>query len=151
MAKVYYERHSLANALGTSLNTDGWQIGQVREGFQSEEDIQPPMVAVHFLPSKYMETQLGRSIVTDKSFERRIQVDCYMETEPRAMTIGDSVMDFLDGMFISIVDPAGTIVGNLWVPDSETILTEIIPPRATEVRINRWRSTTQATLEADYS
>lgn len=150
MARVYYERHSLANALGTALNTAGWTVGQVREGFQSELEIKPPMVAVHFLPSRYLELQMGRSIVADKNWERRIQVDCYMETEPRAMTIGDDVADFLDQMFIQIVDPTGAIIGKLYVANSETIVIEVIPPRATDVRIDRWRSTTQATLQADY-
>lgn len=42
------------------------------------------------------------------------------------------------------------MIGSLYVDDSETILTEVISPKATEVRVNRWRSTTQATLRADY-
>lgn len=150
MVRVYYERHSLANALGTLLNSKGWAIGQVREGFQSEDDIVPPMVSVYFLPSRYLELQMGRSIINNKNFERRVQIDCYMETEPRAMTIGDDVADFFDEMFIQIVDPAGAIKGNLYVPNSETISTEIISPRMTELKVDRWRSTTYASLEADY-
>lgn len=105
MAKVFYERHALANALGASLT--GWNVGEIKKGFQHEEDIVTPMASVHFLPSSYVELQLGRSVSADKSFVRRIQVDCYMETEARAMGIGEDVMDFLDEMFISVTDPGG--------------------------------------------
>jgi hypothetical protein len=150
MAKVYYERHALAAALGTSLNATGWGIGQVREGFQSQEEIEPPMVSVYFLPSRYLEIQMGRSITQDKSFERRIQIDCYMETEPRAMTIADDVADFIDEMFINITDPEGTIIGHLYCPNSESILIETINPKATELKLLRWRSVIQATLQSNY-
>lgn len=155
-AKKYFERHSLATALGTYLNStalnnpNGWNIGQVREGFQSQEPIEPPTVAVHFLPSKYIELQLGRSITTDKTFERRVQIDCYMETEPRAMSITDDVAEFLDSLFIAITDPSGAILGHLYVPDSETIITDTLSPRINDPVTLRWRGVVQATLEADY-
>jgi hypothetical protein len=149
-AKKYFERRSLANALGTSLNTTGWTIGQVQEGFQSEFPIQPPLVALRFLPSKYIELQLGRSITTDKIFERRIQIDCYMETEPRAMSITDDIAEFLDALFISITDPSGAILGHLYVPDSETIVTDTLSPRISEPISLRWRGIVQATLQAEY-
>jgi len=152
VARRYYERRSLASALGTYLNglTTGWNIGQVREGFQSEQPIQPPLVAVHFLPSRYIELQLGRSITTDKTFERRVQIDCYMETEPRAMAICDDVMEFLDQMFIPITDPSGTNIGNLLVPDSETIISDMMTPRMSDPVSIRWRGIVVASLEADY-
>lgn len=150
VAKKYFERHSLASALGTSLNNTGWAIGQVREGYQSQEPLDPPVVAVHFLPSNYIELQLGRSVTTDKIFERRIQIDCYMETEPRAMSIADDAAEFLDSMFINIVNPSGAILGQLYVPDSETIITDTLAPRTTDPTIIKWRGIVQATLEADY-
>lgn len=149
-AKRYFERHSLASALGDSLNISGWNIGQVREGFQSELPIKPPMVAIQFLPSNYIELQLGRSIVTDKIFERRIQIDCYMETEPRAMTISDDVAEFLDALYINITNPSGTILGQMYVPDSETIITDTQSPKISDPTTLRWRGIIQATLEADY-
>lgn len=149
-AKKYFERRSLASALGTSLNSTGWNIGQVREGFQSELPIQPPLVSVYFLPSNYIELQLGRSINSEKSFERRIQIDCYMETEPRAMTISDDVAEFLDSMFISITDPSGAVLGSLYVPDSTSIITDTLTPRMSDPVSLRWRGIIQATLQADY-
>lgn len=149
-AKKYFERRSLASALGTYLNGASWGIGQVREGFQSELPIQPPLVAVHFLPSNYIELQLGRSTTGEKSYSRRIQIDCYMETEPRAMTITDDVADFLDSMFIAITDPSGTVLGSLYVPDSETIITDLMTPRMSDPVSIRWRGIVVATLESDY-
>lgn len=149
MAKRYYERHSLASALGTSLDTV-WDTGIVREGYQSAEDIQPPLVAIVFLPSTYLELQMGRSITTDKSFMRRIQIDCYMETEPRAMSIGDDIMEFLDAMYVPITHPDGSILGHIYVPDSESIQADTLQPRVGEPRVVRWREVISATLQADY-
>lgn len=149
-AKKYFERRSLASALGTYLNAAQWNIGQVREGFQSELPIQPPLVAVYFLPSQYLELQLGRSITTEKSFERRIQIDCYMETEPRAMTIADDVAEFLDEMSVPITDPNGTVLGITYVPDSTTIITDLMTPRMSDPLSIRWRGIIIASLQSDY-
>lgn len=150
IARRYFERRSLASALGTYLNGLNWGIGQVREGFQSELPIQPPLVSIHFLPSKYIELQLGRSITTEKSFERRIQIDCYMETEPRAMAIADDVAEFLDEMFIQITDPSGTVLGNFYCPDSQSIITDLMTPRMSDPTSIRWRGIIIAALESDY-
>jgi hypothetical protein len=149
-AKKYFERRSIASALGTYLNGLSWNIGQIREGFQSELPIQPPMVALHFLPSRYIELQLGRSITTEKSFERRIQIDCYMETEPRAMSIADDVAEFLDELFISITDPSGAILGTIYVPDSTSIITDLMTPRMSEPTSIRWRGIVIAEVQSDY-
>ena len=150
IARRYFERHAIAEALGTQLNATGWAIGQVREGFQFEDSIAPPMAAVHFLPSTYLELQLGRKTQTEKSFVRRVQVDCYMETESRADTIADEVADFFDEFFINIKNPAGDSLGNLYCADSETITLDVIPPIFKEAKVKRWRAVVQATLQADY-
>lgn len=148
MAKRYFERHSLATALGTSLSA--WSVAPIKEGYQGQDDIQPPMVSIVFLPSNYLELQLGRSVTSEKTFTRRVQIDCYMETEARAMTIGDDIMEFLDQMYINIVNPSGTILGHLYVPNSESITADTLHPRVAEPRVVRWREVVTATLEADY-
>lgn len=150
IARRYYERHAIAEALGTQLNTTGWNVGQVKEGFQSEQAIESPAVAIHFLPSTYTEVQMGRKINTEKSFTRRVQVDCYMETEPKADTIADEVGDFFDEFFINIKDPDGNNLGNLYCVDSESITLDVVPPIFKEARNKRWRAVVQATLQADY-
>lgn len=150
MAKKYFERRSVALALEDWLTDAGWNTGKVEEGFQSEETIRVPMVSIYFLPSRYVEKQLGRSTTTEKSFTRRVQVDCYMESEPRADAISDDVGEFFDQMFINITDPSGSILGNIYCPDSETILLDTIPPVMSEVKVKRWRSVIQATLESNY-
>lgn len=150
MTKKYFERRSLASALGTSLNGLNWSIGQVREGFQSELPIAPPVVALHFLPSNYIELQMGRSVTGEKSFNRRIQVDCYMESEPRAMSISDDVAEFLDSMYVAIADPSGTVLGHIYCPDSTTIITDMMTPRMSDPLSIRWRGIIVATLESDY-
>lgn len=152
-AKVYYERHSLATAITPYLVAKGWTGGElpaVREGFQSEQDIKIPMVAVTFLPRRYIEAQLGRSVTSEKSYLRRIQLDMYMSSEPKAIAIVDDLMDFLDEMFIVITDPNSIALGNLYCNNSETILGDNIPPVMTQPRVNRWRGVITASLRSDY-
>lgn len=149
-AKVYYERHSLATALIPYLTGKGWTLPPAREGFQSEENIVLPMVAVTFLTRRYIEAQLGRSITTEKSYNRQIQIDAYAESEPKAMAIVDDIMDFLDEMFIVIIDPNNVSLGNLYCRDSETINGENPPPLMANARVLRWRGIVTATLRSDY-
>jgi len=150
IARRYYERRALADALGTQLNATGWGVGQIRQGYQTEEDITVPLVSLFFLPSKYIEMQMGRKLDTEKSFSRRLQIDCYMETEPRADMIGDEVADFLDEFFINIKDPNGNVLGVLYTEDSETISAETLPPLYRDAKVKRWRCVVMATLRADY-
>lgn len=150
IARRYYESVALANALEAYLTTAGQNLGTVRRGFQSEESIAVPMVAVHFLPSGYIELQLGRSITTDKSFERRVQVDLYLETEQRADALCDVVADFFDELYINVTDVNGDIIAHLYCPDSETISMSTTPPIFKQAKILRWRGVVQATLQADY-
>lgn len=151
MAKRFFEQYSLATNLQIYLNsTLSWSIGEVQRGFQVEFTVRPPLVAIHFLPSKYIELQLGRSPNTDKSFERRIQIDCYMEDEPRATAIADDVGEFLDELFIEIKNPADATLGYLSVPDSESIILDVLNPRMSDPTSIRWRGIVQATLQADY-
>lgn len=150
VARRFYEREAVANALGTTLNTLGWNIGQVRKGYQSELDIEPPAVAIFFLPSSYVETQLGRGKTTNKTFYRRVQVDCYMETEARADTIADDAGDFFDEFFVEVKDPSGIVLGTIYCPDSETITLDSLPVSFQDVEIKRWRGIVTASLQADY-
>jgi len=150
VARRFYERQAVADALGTRLNTLTWNIGQVRKGFQTELDIVPPVVAIHFLPSGYLEKQLGRGLTGDKVFERSVQVDCYMETEARAETIADDVGDFMDEFFAQIKDPEGNILGNIYCSDSQTIVLDTMPPLFKDAEIKRWRGIVTAVLQADY-
>jgi hypothetical protein len=150
VARRFYERQAVANALGTTLNTLGWNIGQVKKGYQPESDLEPPVVTLFFLPSSYVETQLGRGKTANKSFYRRVQVDCYMETEPRADTISDDVGDFFDEFFVEIKDPAGAVIGTIYCPDSETITLDSLPASFKDVEIKRWRGIVTASLQADY-
>jgi hypothetical protein len=151
MANELAERHSLAGAVGPELVGKGWAIGTIKEGFKPETTITLPTVTLYFLPSSYVETQMGRSTSSEKSFLRRIQFDAYMESEDRAIAIRDDIADYLDGMFINIVDPLNSnTLGLLHIPDSETIRMDTLPPNLTEPKIKRWRGIVQATMQADY-
>lgn len=150
VARKHYERYAVAEALNIKLTSLGWSVGEIRKGFQPEDDITPPTVAVRFLPSAYIETQLGRNYTTEKSFARRVQIDCYMETEARADTIADDVADFIDEMFLEIKDPAGNTLGNIYCPNSEGIIIDTLPPLYRDAEIKRWRGIVTAELRSDY-
>lgn len=150
MTNELAERHSLAAAVKTSLLSVGWSIDYIREGFKGEGTIIPPMVSLYFLPSNYVEFQMGHQ-TSERTFARRVQFDAYMETEDRAIAIRDAIGDILDTLFINITDPLNSnILGTLHVPDSETIRLDTMPPLLTDPKIKRWRGIVQATVQADY-
>lgn len=149
--RQYYERRSVKDYLEVAIQpSGGWTGITFRDGFSSEEEIIPPLVSVTVLPSRFLELQMGRSIGTNKSFTRIFQVDCYMETEPRAMTMADDVADAIDQMHINITDPGGTNLGVIYCPDTEGIIITSIKPTMSDPRVKRWRSVIQAPLEAHY-
>ena len=151
MANELAERHTLAAAMKTYLQARGWNIDGVYEGFKVEQTIEVPTVSLYFLPSRYYELQMGREGTSEKSFNRRIQFDTYMESEDRSIAIRDDIADYLDSAFLNIVDPLNSnVLGTLQCPDSETIRLDTLPPNLTEPKIKRWRSVVQATLLAHY-
>jgi hypothetical protein len=150
MARQFYELHSLQESLKTSLTTIGWNLTDVRGGYQSQQDIAAGVVGVFYLPTRYIETQLGRSTSTGQSFERRVQFDAYMETEARASAIADDIMDYVDEFFIVVHKPDATPIANLYCANSETIESDVLTPRFSDVEVKNWRAVITATLRADY-
>lgn len=150
MTNELAERHSLAAAVLTPLNAAGWNIDYIREGFKGEGIILPPTVSLFFLPSNFHEKELGH-LTSQRSLIRRIQFDVYMETEDRAIAIRDAIGDILDGIYINIVDPLNSnVIGTLYVPDSETIRLDTMPPILTDPKVKRWRGIVQAAIQTDY-
>ncbi len=146
--KQYFERHSLAVGLQTYLVSGGWtDITKVEEGFQTGTEVYVPMVSVYFRPSNGKEPEMGRSSL---SWTRQIQIDCYMESEKRAMAIVDDIVDYLDLETITITKPDASVLGIMFVPDSEAMITNTLPPLYTDPSIKRWRGIVQAPLEVHY-
>ena len=149
-AKTYYERRSFRTALKTYLESQGWPTDiTYREGFQSDATIEVPTVAVHFLP--YRKHTLQMAPVGENTYRRIIQVDAYMESEPRAMALADDVMDFMDLIPINIVNESSASLGTLICYDTDTISSETMPPILTNPKVDRWRSVTRGTFEAHYA
>jgi hypothetical protein len=149
VAKQYFEKYALGLALQERLDPT-FNVGEIRRGFQSNSDIQPPIVSVYYFPTHYLETQMGRSLTTDKSYERHIQIDAYMETEARAESIADEIMDFLDETNVIVKNAAGDQIADLYCSDSTTILAQTLPPVMGQGKVLRWRASIQAVLRADY-
>lgn len=151
--KVFFERHCLAVELQSYLSNAGWtDITKVEEGFQTNATISVPMVSVYFLPSRGKELQMGRSTdQVNKTYSRDIQIDCYMETEGRALAIVDDIADFIDLTTIVIKKPDNTILGSLYNTDIESITTNTLPPLYLDPSIKRWRGIVQASMEAFYN
>ena len=152
MAKKYYERHSLALALQPYLVGQGWTgITEIFEGWPTDNDIAVPMVSLYFLPSRQTELQMGRSTTSQKSYLRAIQFYAYMETEDRADSIIEDIADFLDQETIAVVAPDTSVLGSMFVENSETITTNSLPPNLVQSKVIRWRGICQAQLGVYYN
>jgi hypothetical protein len=154
MPRRRYEKYALASALTTYLRGKGWKdldgndIAAVRIGFQSDVPISVPLVSVYFLPSSFDELEIGR---TDPYFTRRVQVDAYMEDEPRAESIGDDIGDFFDLETVTVIDPVtASGIATLRCMDSTSIIMDTLPPNMSDSKILRWREVVKATVEVDY-
>jgi hypothetical protein len=150
MAREVLERAALTSALNTYLDGRGWTDVTFKEGFDIETTIDPPLVAVHFLPTNAETLQIGN--VEDKLFRRVVQFDAYMENELRASAIQDDIMDFADLIPVIITDPLqnALVVGSLICQDNDSIYGENFAPILTDVKVKRWRSIVRATYEAHY-
>jgi hypothetical protein len=146
MAKKYFERRSLATALLTYLQTEGYNITEIREGYESIEEIKPPLVVVTFMPSRFRELQMGR----DKPmYLRRVQIDCYMESESRAEAITDDIGDFVDEDVITVVTNIGSTKAYMR-SITDTIELETVPPREIDPLWKHWRGIVRASYEVLY-
>lgn len=148
MSRVSYEQRSTLLALQTYLDGKGWQGITYTDGFQSDNTITNPQVTVTFPPSSIKELQLGRG--TDKLFNRRVLVNAYMESHPRAQAIVDDIMDFMDETCVEIVAPNGDSLGTLICSDSEAIRGEVFAPIMGQPKLMRWRGAAQGPFDAFY-
>lgn len=148
-ARQRYEKRSFGTGLITYLQTAGWNV-TYSEGYQSDEAITPPQIAITFPPSTRKELQLGRIPGKDSLFRRIVQVDAYMENERRAEGIIDDIMDYIDIVPVTIVDQSTSFLGTLICMDTETIFGEVLPPLTTDPKIGRWRAVVRAQMEAHY-
>lgn len=148
MPKRTYEKYAIASALATYLTGKGWPITEVRRGFQSDIPITVPAVSLFYLPSAFDELQMGRD---QPAFQRRIQVDAYMETEERAESIGDDIGDFFDEETVSVIDAdTSDIIARIRCYDSSTIIMDTLPPNMSDAKLKRWREVVKATVNVDY-
>lgn len=146
--RIRYEQRSFLLALEIYLAGKGWTDVTYTDGYQSDNTITNPQISVTFPPSSIKELELGR--MGGKLFNRRILVNAYMESEPRAQTIIDDVMDFMDETCVDIVDPTGSTLGTLICSDSEKIRAEVFPPIMGTPKIERWRGAAQGPFDAFY-
>lgn len=150
MARKFHERRSLATALRTYLDTKGWNSTVIKEGYQFDTAINPPLVAVHFMPSAFSELEIGRGD-GKRNFVRRVQIDCYMESENRVEAITDDIADFIDETTIVVIDTeTSTELGYMFIPDFNNVTTETIPPVMKEPKVARWRGVVKCTYEIFY-
>lgn len=149
-AKTYYERRSFRNALKFYLESKGWPTSlRYEEGFQTDEVITVPLISIHFLPSEKRALQLAPADAG--TYQRTIQVDCYMESEPRAMAVIDDIMDFMDLIAITILNESSVNLGTLICFDTDSVYSEVLPPNLGNPKVIRWRGVIRGIFEAHYS
>ena len=150
VTRTRYEELSILKAVESFLTTAGWTGITYTPGYQPEGTITNPQVSVTISPGNVTPLQLGRVADEDSLFTRTIVINAYMESEPRAQTIVDSIMDFMDLVCVDIKDPAGVVLGTLQVPNSQTILGAVLPPIMNMPKLMRYRGTVRGIYEAFY-
>lgn len=149
--KVRYEQLALLNAIETHFGTLSYTGFTFNSGFQTDKTITNPQISLTFLPSEGRTLQLGKITGKDRLFGRRIQVDSYMENEPRSQTVVDDLMDFfLDDLCVFILDPAGNELGYMITTSDEGVSGQVLPPNLTQPKLIRWRGIVRAELESFY-
>lgn len=148
MPSKYHERRSLSTALKDYLQDRGWNIDEVKEGFQFGGTVVAPAVSVYFQPSSINELEMGRN---KRHTVRRIQIDAYMLNESTADEIGEDIMDFLDEVPIVVrhTTTSGEL-GSMLVYDTGSIVNETVPPIYKEASVKHWRNVSKATYEVHY-
>jgi hypothetical protein len=150
IAKTRYEQRSTLLALETYLTAAGWTGIKFDDGYQPEDQIVNPQVTVTFPPSRIKSLQMGRVAGKDKTYLRRMQIDVYMEDEPRTQTIIDDIMDFMDETCIFIKNESGVELGTLICDNSETIFGDTLPILTTNPKILQNRGVVRGEFEAFY-
>jgi hypothetical protein len=150
MATQRYEKRSLRTALETYLTSKGWTDLRYEENRKSVDTISNPMVAIKFVPSTVRGLQIGRVSNQDRLYVRRVQFDCYMDTESRAEDIMEDIMEFVDLVPVTVTDHIGNVLGSLICYNEESIYGEILPPMTTQPKLLRWRSITRCEMEAHF-
>src|SRR5260221_2081063 len=103
--KVRYEQLNLTQAIKTYLESVSYSGVVFNSGFQSDQSITNPQMSITFLPSTSKSLQLGKIVGKDKLFNRRVQIDAYMENEPKAQGAVDDLMDFfVEDMCVFIIN-----------------------------------------------
>lgn len=144
-----YEKRSLITVLQTYLTNAGWTDLQYNDRY-TENQLETPQIAVRFVPSRIRTLQIGSIEGTDRVYIRRVQIDIYMESEERAGTILDDIMDFFDLIPVPITNPASESLGALICYDNDTIYAEELPPATTLPPLLAWRGIVRAEMEAHY-
>jgi len=143
--KQYYEKRSISTALQTYLATQSWTGLTFKEGWKDEE-IQIGDVAIQILPSSPVLTDMGQHAST---YTYTVQVEAYLESEPRAEAFEDAVMEFMDLASISIVDKNSTVLGSI-ICDTDSIRADTLPPVFTTPKVLWWRAVIRGKFEAHY-
>jgi hypothetical protein len=144
--KQYYEERAVSVGLQTYLATKGWTDIVLKEGWDNITPIALRDVSVYIVRNSKVQLELGSK---SKTFKRPIQVDAYMETEAQAGAIADDIMDFMDDMPLAIKDESNTVLGSM-VCDTETIVSDTMPPNYSNPKVTWWRGVVRGIYESNY-
>lgn len=144
------ELAALSSAFSTHLSSTGWGTIPFNDGFEVDEQLRPPLIAIQFLPSGPEPFQMGDTV--EKYYRRVMQLDVYMTTKARVSALNDELMDYIDLMAVSIADPmvGNTVVGSITCQNTDSIYSEIAPPNLENPKVRRWRGIVRATLDMHY-
>lgn len=149
-SKQELEKRALISAFATHLQSLGWGQFTFNSGRDVSTQIVNNTIGIQFLPNGPKPLQVGDT--AQKYYQRVLQLDMYVENESRAEALNDALMDFIDLMAVTIVDPlqGNAVVGSIACYNTDSIYSEIAPPNLTNPKVIRWRAIVRATLESFY-
>jgi hypothetical protein len=125
----FFERRSIRNQLKIYLEKKGWTDLTWSEGFSalSLATVEPPFISVILEDLGKATLEMGNNAENNKLFNRRAQINVYMESADRVDALMDEIGDFMDMEAIIIKDNNNNVLGSM-ISDTESILMTSIPP-----------------------
>lgn len=147
--KVPYEQRSILLDLQTYLTSKGWS-GITYTDNSSESTIANPQVTVTLSAGSPVPLQLGKNPDEDLLYKRNLVINAYMETEPRANAIVDTLISYVEFACVDIVDPNAVVHGYIRCSNDDSILGQTFAPILSEPKLIRYRAAVTAPMEAFY-
>jgi hypothetical protein len=149
-ASRFFERRSIRNQLKIYLEARGWTDLTWSEGFSAITlaTIEPPFISVILEDLGRSTLEMGDNSQVNQLYNRRAQINVYMENADRVDSLMDEIGEFMDLEPIIIKDNSNNVLGSM-ISSTESILMTTIPPDPNEETVE-WHGIVACMYETYY-